>query len=239
MPSALDLKFFSKNNRFPMSLYVFMKFLESAPGRYDRGIRILSLGLTDKAYDRLVSSIGKGWKVLDIGCGTGALTLRAARKGATVTGIDINAGMLEIARQRAGDMDLLQYIEFREMGVAELGVMPSQTYDAVMSGLCFSELSGDELTFTLRHIRRILKDGGLLLIADEIVPSGFYRHMLNLMIRIPLQAVTWLLTQAVTHAVRDLPEQVEEAGLQVHSVRKNKMGNFIELIAIKHGEGAA
>jgi len=222
-----------------MSLYVFMKFLESAPGRYDRGIRILSLGAVDRVYDRLVSSIGKDRKVLDIGCGTGALTLRAALKGATVTGIDINAGMLEIARQRAGDMDLLQYIEFREMGVAELGGMPSQTYDAVMSGLGFSELSGDELAFTLRHIRRILKEGGLLLVTDEIVPLGFFRYMLNLMIRIPLQAITWLLTSTGTHAVRDLPEKVKEAGLQVQSVRKNKMGNFIELIAIKRGEGAA
>ena len=69
----------------PMS-YVLMKILESAPYRYDKGIRILTLGKIDKAYDRLTERIKKNDKVLDIGCGTGMLTIRAAMKGATVTG---------------------------------------------------------------------------------------------------------------------------------------------------------
>jgi len=51
-----------------MSTYILMKFLESAPERYDRGIRILTLGKLDKSYDRLLSEIKEGWKVLDIDC---------------------------------------------------------------------------------------------------------------------------------------------------------------------------
>ena len=77
-----------------MSTYVLMKILESAPGRYDAGLRILTLGRLDKAYDRLASHISKGQKVLDIGCGTGALVIRAALQGAFVKGIDINSGMI-------------------------------------------------------------------------------------------------------------------------------------------------
>ena len=61
-----------------MSTYIFMKVLESTPCRYDRGIRILTLGRLDKAYDRLVSHIKNGQRVLDLGCGTGALILKAA-----------------------------------------------------------------------------------------------------------------------------------------------------------------
>ena len=74
-----------------MSTYVLMRILESAPRRYDLGIRLLTLTRLDKAYDRLAGYIERGQRVLDLGCGTGALTLRAAQRGAKVKGIDINA----------------------------------------------------------------------------------------------------------------------------------------------------
>jgi ubiquinone/menaquinone biosynthesis C-methylase UbiE len=77
-----------------MSMYVLMRILESAPRRYEVGIRILTLGRLDKAYDRLASHIERGQQVPDLGCGTGPLTLRAAQQGAKVKGIDINVRML-------------------------------------------------------------------------------------------------------------------------------------------------
>ncbi len=123
-----------------MSTYILMKILESAPDRYDRGIRILSLGKLDKAYDRLISPVKEGQRVLDIGCGTGALTLRAAKKGAKLKGIDVNSRMMEIAQKRAEEAKLAQNIEFSEMGVAELGSEKPESYDVAMCGLCFSEL---------------------------------------------------------------------------------------------------
>ncbi len=121
-----------------------MKILESSPDRYDKGIVILSLGTLNKSYDRLTSQIKKGQLVLDIGCGTGALTFRAANKGATVKGIDINTQMLDIARKHSNEKNLNKNIKFSEMGIAKLNSIKSQTYDVVMSGLCFSELSEDE-----------------------------------------------------------------------------------------------
>ncbi len=53
-----------------MSTYVLMRIRESAPNRYDRGIAILTLGKLGDVYDRLVSKIEHGQRVLDIGCGT-------------------------------------------------------------------------------------------------------------------------------------------------------------------------
>lgn len=169
-----------------MSIYILMKILESAPSIYDQGIRILTLGKLDKIYKHLTSCIKKGQKVLDLGCGTGALTLRAEQKGAKVKGIDINPQMLEIAQKQAIKKNLIQNIELCEMGVAELGSEESESYNVVISGLCFSELSEDELIYTLKEVKRILKPGGFLLIADEVRPKSISKRILNGIIRYPL-----------------------------------------------------
>ena len=42
---------------------------------------------------------------------------------------------------------LSERIDFCEMGVAELGAERARSYDAAMSGLCFSELSEDEIAY--------------------------------------------------------------------------------------------
>lgn len=216
-----------------MSTYILMKVLESAPGRYDRGIRILTLGRLDKAYDRLVSHIKDGQKVLDIGCGTGALALRAARKGATVKGIDINPQMLENARLKAVNEGLTQNLELVEMGAAEIGSEDPASYDAVMSGLCFSELTEDEITYTLHHVKRLLKPGGHLLVADEVRIRNILMRWLYWLGRFPLVIITYLVTQTATHAVRDLPEKVKESGFIIESTRSSTTQDFMELVAKK------
>jgi ubiquinone/menaquinone biosynthesis C-methylase UbiE len=210
-----------------------MKILESAPDRYDAGIRILTLGKLDKAYDRLTSYIKRGQKVLDIGCGTGALTLRAALKGATVKGIDVNLQMLEIAKKRANKMNVAKNVEFCEMGVAELDGEKSENYDIVMSGLCFSELTEYELIYTLKEIKRILKRKGSLLIADEVIPRRLSKKIFNWLIRLPLVIITSILTQTTSKAVSNLAEMTERAGFQIESVKLNRIGDFMVLIGKK------
>ncbi len=219
-----------------MSTYILMKIIESAPSRYDKGIRILTFGKLNEAYDRLISHIKKGQRVLDLGCGTGALTLRAAQKGAKVKGIDVNSQMLEIAQNQASEANLTQNIELSEMGVAELRNEESESYDVVMSGLCFSELTENELIFTLKEAKRILKPEGILLIADEVRPTTILKKILNRLVRVPLKAITYLITQTTTNAVENLAEKVKDAGLRIETIRLNKMQNFIELIAMKHDE---
>ena len=208
-----------------------MKILESTPSRYDQGIRILTLGNLDKVYDRLTSHLKKGQKVLDLGCGTGALTLRAAQKGTIVKGIDINPQMLEIAQKQAIKKNLLQNIILSEMGVAELGNEKSKSYDVVMSGLCFSELTESELIFTLKEINRVLKPGGLLLVADEVRPKSILKRILTELLRFPLVIITYLITQTTIHAIDNLIEKIKESGLLIESARLNNIGNFIEVVA--------
>lgn len=213
--------------------YVLMKVLESAPDRYDKGIALLTRGAIGEAYDRLAAHVQPGDRVLDVGCGTGALTLRAARRGAQVVGIDVNPQMLAIARQQAQAAGLAERIDLREMGVAELDGEPSESYDVIMAGLAFSELTEDERRYALTQARRLLKPGGLLLLADETTPPGLPRRIVHLLVRLPLQAITYVLTQTTTHPVPDLPRLVQEAGFTLESVQANWLGDFVEIVARK------
>jgi ubiquinone/menaquinone biosynthesis C-methylase UbiE len=221
-----------------MSTYVLMRILESVPQRYDRGIRLLTLGRLDSVYDRLSTRIGAGQRVLDLGCGTGALALRAARRGARVRAIDTNIAMLEIAERRARAANLEAQVVFREMGVAELDNEAADNYDVVTSGLCLSELSEDELRYTLGHVRRILKPGGLLLIVDEVRPPSLGRRIVYALIRAPLAAVTYLITQQTTHPVTALPQRLADAGLSVEAADWSVLGSLIALVGRKPGAAA-
>lgn len=199
---------------------------------------MLTLGRLESAYDRITSHIKKGQRVLDLGCGTGALTRKAARKGATVKGIDVNAQMLEIAEEKANEAGLEQRIEFSEMGVAQLGGEEAESYDVVLSGLCFSELTEDEIGYTLKQVKRILKPGGLLLIADEVSPQSISKKLLHWMMRLPLAIVTYLITQTTTQAVKRLPQRLEKEGFTIDSLRLNSLESFIEITARKPDRSA-
>jgi ubiquinone/menaquinone biosynthesis C-methylase UbiE len=216
-----------------MSTYVLMRILESFPRRYELGIRVITLGQLGRVYDRLASHIVQGQQVLDLGCGTGTLTLRAARRGAKVKGIDVNAQMLEIARRRVHEAGLSKNVDLFEMGVSELDREKADSYDAVMSGLCFSELSEDELRYTLKHVRRILRPGGLLLVTDEVRPRTLAGRLVHSLARAPLVAVTYLVTQKTTHPIDRLPEKVAGSGFSILSVEGNVLGTLLNLVARK------
>ena len=53
-----------------------------------------------------------GRRVLDAGCGTGALAVEAAKRGAEVVAVDIAPGLIEIARQRIGQIAGAGRVEF-------------------------------------------------------------------------------------------------------------------------------
>jgi len=188
----------------------------------------------DNLYDRLIAHVRKGDWVLDIGCGTGALTLRAAKKGARVKAIDINPGMLEVARAKAEAAHLSKNIEFVEMGVAELGNETYRSYDAVMSGLCLSELTEEELDFAVNEVSRILKPGGLFLVADEVRPQSFFRKLLQGFFRTIFKLFVFLVSGTTTRALKNFPGKIEGAGFKIVSYELNKSQNLLNLAARKN-----
>lgn len=217
-----------------MSSYVYMKILESRPSRYDRGIAWLSFGQADRIKRRIVDELVEpGMRVSEVGCGTGTLAVLAARKGAHVTGFDVSAGMLAVARQKVEAEGLAEKIELAEMGVAGMERLPPDGFDLVASTLVFSELSADERRYALGHARRVLKPGGRLALADEVRPRRAWTRLLHGAIRLPVAILTFALTQTTTRAVEGLEDLVREAGFRVQTAERSRLESFLYLVALK------
>lgn len=197
-----------------MSSSVFMKVLESSPHRYDRGILMLTRGRIKEVYLKIAEIVAAPGKlILDIGCGTGNVSLACAAGGAKVVGIDINAEMLEVAREKVKVAGLDDRVELLELGVAELGGRIGEgSLDAAVSCLTFSELTRDERAYALELVLRLLKPGGAILIADEVVPEGNLRRFSHELARLPFAAATYVVTQATTHPLRDPSEILRNIG---------------------------
>jgi demethylmenaquinone methyltransferase/2-methoxy-6-polyprenyl-1,4-benzoquinol methylase len=148
-----------------------------------------------------------------------------------VVALDVDAGMLAIARRKAEAAGLAERITWREMGVSELDRLPDEAFDGICAGLCFSELTPDERRYALDQARRLLRPEGLLLLADEVRPTRPCQQWLHEALRAPLAALTWLLTQTTTHAVPDLPGLVQAAGFEVVTVRTRLLGSWAEVVA--------
>jgi len=71
---------------------VFMRWLETTPSKYDRGIQLLTLNKLRPLKEQIASQeVRRGDRVLEIGCGTGTLTVLMAERGATVDpGMEVN-----------------------------------------------------------------------------------------------------------------------------------------------------
>ncbi len=100
--------------------------------------------------------VAHGARVLDVACGTGILARAAAERGAAASGLDVNPGMLAVARRHRPDL------EWRE-GRAEALPFADACFDAVLCqfGLMFFE----DRVSALREMRRVLHPGGRLVVA--------------------------------------------------------------------------
>jgi demethylmenaquinone methyltransferase/2-methoxy-6-polyprenyl-1,4-benzoquinol methylase/phosphoethanolamine N-methyltransferase len=142
---------------------------------YDTAVWLLSLGKGQAIRQATVelAQIKPGDRVLDVGCGTGDLTLVAktlAGPGGEVYGTDASPEMIDRARRKAAraGVDVIFQID-----LIENMTFPDNHFDVVLSSLMMHHLPDDLKREGLAEIYRVLKPGGRLLIVDlESSSSG-------------------------------------------------------------------
>jgi ubiquinone/menaquinone biosynthesis C-methylase UbiE len=129
-----------------------------------------------------LAQIRPGYRVLDLGCGTGTLTVmvKQAHPNSEVTGLDGDPQILTIARRKAAQAGLP--ITFDE-GMAYQLPYPDASFDRVLSSMVFHHLTTQDKERTLAEIHRVLKPDGELHLADFGVPHSLYARIVSSIMR--------------------------------------------------------
>jgi len=171
---------------------------------YDLTVNLLTLGQGKKlrVWTIETAHIQTGESVLDVGCGTGDLTLAAKRavgSSGRVFGIDASPEMIAVAQDKTAREKL--EIEYRLEPIERLS-FADNSMDVVLSSLMMHHLPDELKRAGLDEIYRVLKPGGRILILDFRRPVGQWEHMLAHV----------MFHSGMRHGVQDYPALLQAAG---------------------------
>jgi demethylmenaquinone methyltransferase/2-methoxy-6-polyprenyl-1,4-benzoquinol methylase len=143
-------------------------------GYYDGTNRILSLGLDGSWRRRAVACLSPqpGAKYLDVGCGTGDVSIEILRHapGSAVVGIDASEKMLELGREKVNKLGLEHCVSLDLGDVLDLQ-FPDNHFDGAITSFCIRNVT--DRTKGIAEICRVVRPGGLLVILELTEPTGF------------------------------------------------------------------
>lgn len=121
----------------------------AAAGEYDGAFA----RLTSQSIPAMLEAVdaGPGVRLLDLACGPGYVTARAAKRGAKVIGLDFSVSMLDLARSRNPGLEFVE-------GDAESLTFADASFDAVTMN--FGVLHLDHPEKALAEAARVLAPGG-------------------------------------------------------------------------------
>jgi len=134
------------------------------------------------SFRALVEASGArgGDRVLDVGCGTGyfaRLLAQAVGPQGSVVGVDAAPEMTAYAGRRASRLPNVRF----QPGAAERLAFEDGEFDVVVSSLMMHHLPDEARPLAVREMRRVLRPGGTLLLADfRIADSGFWHLVARL-----------------------------------------------------------
>jgi ubiquinone/menaquinone biosynthesis C-methylase UbiE len=134
---------------------------------------LIRLGLPERRFKRRLleqAASASGHRILDLGCGTGTLAIivKAAQPDAEVVGLDADAEILALARDKAEAAGA--EVRF-DQGLATELPYQDGSFDRVLSTLFFHHLTGADKRLTAGEAARVLRPGGELHVADFGRPS--------------------------------------------------------------------
>jgi ubiquinone/menaquinone biosynthesis C-methylase UbiE len=147
--------------------------MEKMVSSYDSYMRKMTFGREHILRETTVSLAGvkPGDCVLEVGCGTGTLTLEAKRQAGPsgkVFGIDIIPGMIELSQRKAAQTN--EDITFQLGGIDDIPFSANQ-FDVVMCSFMIFHMSEMTRRKGIAEIYRVLKPRGRLLVLDLALPT--------------------------------------------------------------------
>lgn len=146
--------------------------MEKMVPSYDAYMKKMTFGREHALREMTVqlAQVKPGDSVLEIGCGTGTLTLEAKRQAGPsgkVFGIDIIPGMIEASQQKARQAN--EEVTFQLGSINDIP-FPANSFDAVMCSFMIFHMSEATRRKGIAEIHRVLKPQGHLLVLDLATP---------------------------------------------------------------------
>ncbi len=183
-------------------------------GFYDPVVRWTTREITFKRRLLEQAKVQPTHEVLDLGCGTATLTvaIKRAVPQATVRGLDGDAKILAIARNKARKAGVEIFLD---MGLSYELPYTDAAFDRVVSSLFFHHLTKENKLRTLNEVWRVLQPGGELHIADWGEPH-------NSLMRVASLPVRWLDGATTADSFKGLlPRYLQETGFVDASAREH------------------
>lgn len=142
---------------------------------------LLRWGMREGTFKRRLihqANIQSGQRVLDLGCGTGTLTIliKQSVPEAEVVGLDGDPKVLEIARSKAAKAGVNLTLDY---GMAYQLPYPDGSFDRTLSSLVFHHLVREDKQRTTGEVYRALRPGGEFHIVDFGKPRSLYGNLLS------------------------------------------------------------
>jgi ubiquinone/menaquinone biosynthesis C-methylase UbiE len=149
------------------------------PRLYDLSAPVFFVGTRRRSYRSLAAAAGvkAGDRVLDVGCGPGyfvRMLAEAVGPTGSAVGIDAAPEMLDYARRKARRLPNCRF----EAGSAEALPFPDASFDVVMSSLMLHHLPDGLRLQAAIEMKRVLRPGGVVLLADFAIPERGAWHLL-------------------------------------------------------------
>ena len=125
---------------------------------YDRFIEPLDRGLRRVAMELLPAR--PGWRVLDVGCGTGTGLARYSEAGCICVGVDVSPAMLEQAERRLGDRADLHLTDGTSLPFDD------GAFDLVMASMVLHEVPAAQRVGFVAEMARVSGPAGIVQITD-------------------------------------------------------------------------
>jgi cyclopropane-fatty-acyl-phospholipid synthase len=118
------------------------------------------------------AQVKPGSRVLEIGCGWGAVAEAAARQGAHLTGLTLSTEQLEFAQKRLAEAGLSQQVDLRLQDYRDVAATMVEPYDAIVSIEMFEAVGREYWASYFKTVKQCLAPEGraciqTITIADE------------------------------------------------------------------------